>query len=358
MRKIIFIIILIGSFSVAHCQTFKGTVYDRSTDSTLSFAIVYISGTTIGTYSDIHGNFELDISKYSSLPITISFIGYYSVTLSEHSSNKMYNIYLSSKIFELGEVVVTAFKTIELNEVVVTAKSKWKTYLRIFKREFLGETENASECNILNENDLRFSYNSEGSTLRAFSLEPILIHNKALGYTITYYLDKFKYSHKSGARGEPSDTCTILGNYLFKDDLLTLSESEKREVEERRKSAYLGSRMHFFRLLYMGNLYQKGKCNIWLSDNTLLSKVFLISSKTPFNPDSLVIKKDSLLSYLRNDGELFVKYKWMNTIITVKWDSVYFEKDGFYDPVGLEFSGDMARQRVGDLLPFEYSLKQ
>jgi hypothetical protein len=38
-------------------------------------------------------------------------------------------------------------------------------------------------------------------------------------------------------------------------------------------------------------------------------------------------------------------------------DSVYFEKDGFYDPIGVEFSGEMSKQRIGDLLPFEYLLK-
>jgi hypothetical protein len=345
MRNITFIIVLIGSFSAAHCQTFKGTVYDRSTDSTLSFAIVYISGTSIGTYSDIHGNFELDLSKYSSMPITISLLGYYSVTLSEHSSNKMYNIYLSPKIKELNEVVVSG------------KKGKWETYLRIFKREFLGETENASECDILNENDLRFSYYSDGSTLREFSSKPILIHNKALGYTISYYLDKFKYSRKRGEMGELIETSTILGNYLFKDDLLTLSESEKRKVEERRKSAYLGSRMHFFRLLSLGNLKQTGKYNIFLSDNTPVSKGFSIGSKTTINSDSFVNKKDSLSGYLKYEGELYITYALKSTIIKVKLDSVYFEKDGYYDPIGVEFSGDMSKQRIGDLLPFEYEPK-
>jgi CarboxypepD_reg-like domain len=342
MRNLIIIIALIGYFSVAHCQTFKGTVYDRSTDSTLSFATVYISGTSIGTYSDIHGNFELDISKYSSIPITISLLGYYSVTLSEHNSNKMYDIYLSPKINELNEVVVTG------------KKGKWETYLRIFKREFLGETENASECDILNENDLRFFYNSDSSTLREISLKPILIRNKALGYTITYYLDKFKFSRHRVANGQLTETCAILGNYLFKDDLLTLSESEKSKIEERRKSAYLGSRMHFFRSLYNGNLIQRGQYSISISDNGSFTKGFSINSKTPINSDSFIIKKDSLSGYLKNARELSVTYKWMNTLINIKWDSVYFEKDGYYDPVGVEFSGDMSKQRIGDLLPFEY----
>jgi hypothetical protein len=352
MKKITILIVFIGCFSSAHCQTFKGTVYDRSTDSTLSSAIIYISGTSVGTYSDIHGNFELDLSKYSSMPITISMLGYYSVTLSDHNSNKMYDIYLSSKINELNEVVIKG------------KKGKWGSYLRIFKREFLGESENAMECNILNEKDLRFSYNynrfsfnSDSSTLTAFSSKPILIHNDALGYSITYYLDKFKYSRIKGENKEITEASIILGNYLFKDDLLTLSEPERSKVVERRKSAYLGSRMHFFRLLYGGNLYQKGRYNISLSDNNLFSKVFSIGSKTPIYSDSLLIRKDRISSYIRKEGDLYIDFGMKHSTIVVKMDSVYFEKDGYYDPTAVDFSGEMSKQRIGDLLPFEYLVK-
>ncbi len=340
MRNTIVIIALISSLSSTNCQTFKGTVYDRSTDSTLSFAVIYISGTSIGTAADKHGNFKLDISKYSSMPITISLIGYYSTTISEHSSNKMYHIYLSPKIKEL-------------NEVLVKAKSNWNRNLRIFKREFLGESENASECDILNEKDLRFHYNPDSGALSAFSLKPILIHNKALAYTITYYLDKFNYSSTTNELGQLTESFIMLGNYLFKDELLTLDESERRQVEERRKSTYLGSRMHFFRLLYQGNLIQSRKYHVLLSDDNLLSKSFSIGSKAPIYSNSLVFKNDSSSGYIKNKGDLIVKYR-LNSIITVKMDSVYFEKDGYYDPIGVDFSGAMSKQRIGDLLPFEY----
>jgi hypothetical protein len=110
MRTLTIMTLLLTYFSVGQCQTFKGTVYDQSTDSTLSFAVIYISGTSVGTYSDINGNFELNISKNSSAPITISMVGYYSVTLSEHISNKIYKIYLSTKTNELNEVVVKGKK--------------------------------------------------------------------------------------------------------------------------------------------------------------------------------------------------------------------------------------------------------
>jgi len=280
------------------------------------------------------------------MPITISLLGYYSVTLAEHSSNKEYPIYLSPKNNELNEVVITA-----------KAKGNRKTYLRIFKREFLGETENASACDILNENDLRFSYFSDSNTLRAFSSNPILIRNKVLGYTITYYLDKFNYSSVTDGKGVFTESFNILGNYLFKDELVTLSESEKREVEERRKGAYLGSRMHFFRLLYVGNLFKTGKYNVSLSDNSIFPNGYSIGSKTDIYADSLVTRKDSIFSYFKNRRELYVRFRRKDSILDIKMDSVYFQKNGYFDPIGISFSGDMSKQRIGDLLPFEYLLK-
>jgi len=342
MRNIAIILVLLGWFSIAKCQTFKGTVFDQSTDSTLSFAVIYISGTSIGTYSDSHGNFELDISRKTSEPITISMIGYNSITISDHYSNKMYKIYLSTKINELNEVIVKG------------KKGKWETYLNKFKRQFLGESANASMCDILNEKDLRF-YDISDTSLSAYSSKPLLIHNKALGYTITYYLDKFTYTYHQDVKHVFDEKCFILGNYLFKDDFLKLSEPEKNSVEKRRRSAYLGSRMHFFRLLYLGNLHHRGRNITALSDSVSIPTIFLIYSNN--NSKSIVSKRDSISGYLKYKGNLLVKYKRMSSTINVKNDSVYFEKYGFYDPFGVDFTGDMSNRRIGDLLPYEYLLK-
>jgi hypothetical protein len=344
IRNIAFLILLSGYCSAANSQTIRGAVYDRSTDSTLSNAMVYISGTSIGAYSDLNGNFELKITGYSSLPVTISMLGYYSVTLSEHLSNKNYDIFLSPKIKELNEVVVKA------------KKGNRETYLRIFKREFLGETGNARECVILNEKDLRFSYSAASGILKAYSSEPIMISNKALGYTLTYYLDKFNYTRNTDEMRVLTESSTILGNFIFKDELPALTEPEKKSVLERRKNSYLGSRMHFFRVLYSGNLIQDGKYNILLSGNKPDSKGFSISSSNPIKSDSLVVRKDSLSGYLKSNGLITVSYSSRSTMIDIKMDSVYFEKDGFFDPFGIDFAGEMSKQRIGDLLPFEYSL--
>jgi hypothetical protein len=40
--------------------------------------------------------------------------------------------------------------------------------------------------------------------------------------------------------------------------------------------------------------------------------------------------------------------------IILNKDSIYFDKDGYFDPLGISWQGEMARQRIADLLPFEY----
>jgi hypothetical protein len=342
MKRIILFLLLTGFFQIAHAQIVRGTIFDRSDSSVIAYAVIYISGTSTGTYSDINGNFELNISRNISKPITISMVGFYSLTLSEHSSNKSYKIYLTAKTNELGEVVVKG------------KRGNWETYLKIFKGQFLGTSGNALMCDILNEKDLRFVKMNDTS-LSAYSVKPLIIHNKALGYDITYYLDKFIYSPRNDDKQNNKESCFILGNYLFKDELSSLNASSKKAVERRRRNVYSGSRMQFFRLLFSGDVKQRGKSTTALSERGSVRSVFIISTRPP--SELKLVSNDSLSCYLKYDGALSVKYKGMDSKITFKKDSVYFEKYGFYDPFGIDFSGSMSNPRIGDLLPYDYELK-
>jgi hypothetical protein len=182
MKRIILFLLAFSFFQVGHTQTIRGTILDKSDKLKINFASIYINGTSVGTNSDQNGYFELDITKYSSLPLTISALGYYSVTLTDFSREKPIEVYLTPKTFELKEIVIVA-KSL--------AKEK-KANLKLFRTEFLGTTYNANNCVIMNENDIMFNNGSSGDTLKAFASKPIIINNNGLGYKITYYLDKFE----------------------------------------------------------------------------------------------------------------------------------------------------------------------
>ncbi len=128
MKRIILFLLAVSFSQVGYNQIVKGTILDNSNNSKISFASVYINGTSVGTNSDQNGYFELDITKYSSLPLTISALGYFSVTLTDFSKEKPIEIYLTPKTFELNEVVVSAKST---------SKDR-KANLKLFKDQFLG----------------------------------------------------------------------------------------------------------------------------------------------------------------------------------------------------------------------------
>lgn len=325
MRKYILLFLFTNFYLVAYNQVIKGTILDKQTKSTISFAAVYFSGTFVGTTSDQDGNFVLDITKYTSMPLTISVVGYYSFTLTDFSTDEPSMIYLTPKVYEIEEVSVGA----------KSLARKRKVNLRLFKNEFLGASYNTQNCEIINEDDITFNYGSDDDTLKAFALNPILIYNKILGYHITYYLDKFEYDKKS-------NTTSFTGNIIFNEDL-TIDETNKRSYKRKRRHAYYGSYMHFFRAL-------------WADD--LRSTFFTIknSAGQELKYKDVVIQGDNNKKFLRYPENLDIYYLsgWSN--ICFLKQQVLFEQNGFFDPSGILWRGQMTIKRIADWLPYNYSV--
>jgi hypothetical protein len=108
MKKYLFFLLLIFNLNiVAYSQVIKGIVLERKTNNPV-LATIYFSGTFVGTLSDLNGNFELDITKNNSMPLTISSVGYYSITLTDYLKVKPLIIYLTPKVHELKEVVISS----------------------------------------------------------------------------------------------------------------------------------------------------------------------------------------------------------------------------------------------------------
>jgi hypothetical protein len=211
-----------------------------------------------------------------------------------------------------------------------------KVNLRTFRDEFLGNTGNALTCEIENEEDIGFNYGKDWDTLKAFAKKPIIIHNKALGYTVTYFLDKFEYYRES-------KSFFFRGSIMFKEDLIT-DETQKQAVERRRQNTYLGSRMHFFRSLWTNQLDQTGFV-VRMGDNQII------------NPKTLVVQDQSRRKYIAYNEPVGICYysKTPKSRIIFLKDRVFFDNRGYYDPTGISWEGDMARSRIADWLPYEYS---
>jgi hypothetical protein len=327
MKKLLVLILLLGGVTLVHSQIIKGTVLDKNTRAPVEFAMLYFNGTTLGTYSDENGKFELDVTEHANMPLTVSAINYYSFNVTDFSASKPVIVFLTAKVIELEEVVVTA----------KARDSKRKANLQLFRDEFFGTTENARKCEIINETDITFNYDPDGDTLKAYAAKPILIRNTALGYTITYFLDQFEYYRKT-------KSFIFRGNIIFAEDH-SGDEEQIQNQERRRKQAYLGSRMQFFRALWANDLKSTAFIVRNLYNETLEYK-------------NIVYDKEGSRKYLQYHENLGICYYSgmpTSTIIFLK-PRVYFDKNGYYDPTGISWEGDLVKQRIADWLPYEYTM--
>jgi hypothetical protein len=326
MKKYILIYLIFSLSIPAYNQVIKGSIADLDNQSKINFAYIYFNGTFVGTNSDKDGNFELDISRYPSMPLTISALGYYSVTLTVVSYSKPLIIFLKPKLYELKEVVISE----KSNE------REWKRNVKLFTDTFIGTTRNARACEITNIKDILFV--SDYDTLKAFASNPILIDNRALGYKITYFLDDFILDRKN-------ESFYFSGNIIFNEDL-KYGDPEKQIFETRRKDAYLGSRMHFFRALWR---------------NELDSASFIVKNPADENltANNIVIQEDSRIKYLNYPEDLAICYdsELPSSYIIFIDENVNFDRNGYFDPSSVSWQGEMSLRRIADWLPYEYEVK-
>ena len=266
-KNLLLLVIIFLLPNITLAQFVKGTVIDAGSEKPLQNANVFIEGTLIGTTTDKSGNFKLHVKENFSNPLIISFVGYETETF-------------PVKYFETNQIVRMTYKTREIDEINIhSASGSWSRnkMLRIFKEEFLGTTDNARSCKILNEDDIYLFYNENTDVLHARSMKPLIVINKMLGYRIIYLLETFQKS-KAGIK--------FKGYNVFEEIEPNLKSFKKRINEEREKT-YLGSIMHFMRYIYDYDIHK----NDTIIDITMSStKYYQVSEDIKINCLSTISK--------------------------------------------------------------------
>ncbi len=237
-KAMFFLACTLLSFTYTNAQTIiEGTVYTGK-KVPMEGASVYLNNSTIGTTTDVNGNFELNIGP-GTFELIVSFIGYKTIVYGIDAST--YEKPLSFKLLR-----ATNF----LDEAVVRKTkydSDWRYNLNRFKSAFLGRTTLSSQCKLLNPKALSFEYDRRTGILTAFAKEPLKIENNGLGYLITYDLVHFALERQK---------VTYLGLTKYQD--LKGAKSKQRKWKKKRRKAYNGSLMHFVRALRAENLKSEG----------------------------------------------------------------------------------------------------
>lgn len=320
-----------------YSQTLKGSIIDAKTLEPIPFANVYFNQSIRGVATDDKGNFELSIEGFTNEPVIISHVGYQSFILQNYNPEKSYRIRLKPEV-ELLEEITVGFSD----------KMSREKKLARFKKEFLGTSKNAQECVIENEDNITLVYLKDELTLRAFSEEPIIIRNDALGYRITYFLKSF----------ETSQGVTKYTGFFFFDDFANIPNPEK--VEKQRAKTYRGSTMELIRLFWngkIGDTYQYGRGKVTKSNNYNEYSRSSYVTLDDINYDSLVVTDNSGQKYIKSEERnevISVINRNIKTRLILLKDSILIDEKGYFDPDGIRWDGYSAIKRVGDQLPYEY----
>jgi hypothetical protein len=228
---------LFFSLTVLSQRAIKGRVVDAASGDAIPGSSVFINNSSKGVISDKAGQFEMRDVPAGNHELIISSIGYETSVFS-FSSDQLplqLKIELRVKVRELQNVTVEP-----------SVEEGWDKWGRMFSESFIGNTPNALHCKIKNPRAIRFRYYKKSNRVIAYSDEPIIVENKALGYIIRYQMEDFEVNFKSG-------TSSFAGYPFFEE----MDKSRKKWGRNREK-AYSGSMMHFMRSVYNNQLTGEG----------------------------------------------------------------------------------------------------
>ena len=329
----------------------SGYVFDSATGLPIENANVFLSFTTMGDVSDKNGLFSIIRVPVGHYSLIVSMMGYEieKKRIKLRAANgENFNFKLKQKILKTEGIEVSA-----------TVPKDWKKALQKFERYFLGDSENASYCTILNPEYLNFSFHPKSDSLSASSSQPINVENKALGYKISFNLLEFRAQRYSKLR--------FIVTAKF-DTLFTENEKEKKRWLKNRNRAYLGSIRHFLASLAAKTIDKEG-FTIYGAFNTEIDyqkklKIENILSAGKSDYERLLSFKNYLKVIYSGEKEPYEYQPYFSSgnncqtsWIKMLQNSVVFNIDGHLNqPDAFTKYGYWGWERTADMLPLDFKL--
>lgn len=328
-----------------------GRVIDSTSREPLQGASVFCQNTTSGTITNKEGEFSLQL-KSGGYELIISFTGYQTreVRIS-NSDNSPLQIVLAKEEKSMGEVVIRSS-----NEV----KDGWEKYGKFFLENFIGSTPNAALCTLQNPEAVHFYYYKKSDKLKVLATEPIVIANKALGYSIRYQLDSFMYYYKT-------QISLYRGYSLFSE--MEGSFQDRQTWSDNRKKAYYGSKLHFMRSYYDSTL-KENNFEIAMLDESNATKFNVVQNPydttyylvydSTFESEVFYPRKISITYKKKPEPEYVQKFKLpKNVPAEISYidlhDAIVIKENGyFYDQKDWINQGYWSWKNLADLLPYDY----
>lgn len=330
------------SFYTVNSQTIQGKVFDEK-NLPLEGVAVYFDGTTLGTTTSSEGNFELKLLDSPTAILVISFIGYETIFL--NSFQKTIEIKLKPSEISLDEVL--------LEPIPFTRKEM----LKVFREQFLGQTKSGKKCIILNEEAIQFFYDSKDFKLSAFADETLKIENPYLGYQVEFNLMNFMVMFTKRTLAPTY----LQGSFFAGTSFFKENQETSQSIYKNRNRAYLGSSKHFFKNLIN---HKWGKNEFLLFEGSMATDPNLHFEITPENNlmkikvliEPTFIDSKSKPKYYKRFQLLYANKEQSSVIFKVPF--FYVDSFGNYTDIDqIDFTGEMAKKRVGDMLPTNYNIE-
>jgi hypothetical protein len=399
IRALALVGLVFGMFNCFAQSAISGRVLNQADGKPVANASIFISNATIGDKTATDGSYTLHGLKSGKYDLVVSIVGF-----------ELYNqqLTITGNDIKLPDIMILS-KTMLLSEVKIKPVHDYNRgmYLNWFTDEFLGASEMAKDCKIINPEMLDFDYDNVKDVLKASSVDFLVIENNALGYRVKYLLTDFTLN-----RNRLEKSFSYKGFVLFEQ--MEGSDAQKRRWLKARQGVYENSMMHFLRALVNGNLTDEGfqmqQLSIYYNperppDTLIQSKIKYYTSlkaKTANDKDSLAfwIKKSKIKEKLlklntyplegreivqktNQDGlyalgcendALYItynkyghfdergrinnvddKYNTENSIMKFNNTYAFFDANGWInDPQSVLVSGVWAKDRVAELLPEDY----
>jgi hypothetical protein len=388
-----FCFLLLG-FLANSQKVLKGIVLDAERNKAIPNASVFLNTTSIGTVTNEQGDFSL-VFQNGKYDLIVSSIGYetYNQTINTSEIPDFITIKLKIKSQVLNPVIVEPYE-----------KDGWEKWGKLFLESFIGTSASALNCRIENVKVIHFRNSKKTNELTAIADEPLIIENKALGYTLKYQLETFTYNFSN-------HYLLYIGYPLFLP--MEGSAAKQKKWRQKREEAYFGSIMHFMRSVYRNKISEEGfevrnlkkipnteKQNKVFSNNThsiTSSDGTIVTTEVDKNTgniydqilhpdnykdvigktltgDSIAYAVDSTTAGLYFNNFLLVIYKnkiappeygqqlprngtaMMSQIVLINGQPIEIEANGnYYDPTGLMSMGYWAwSEKIANMLPFDY----
>lgn len=394
-KKHIFLLLFFVPISLLAQFQLNGVVLDKSKKEPVPFATIYLNGTTIGTITNIHGEFTLKNAISPSL-LVISHISYHSLTLPIDSVNQ------SLPTLHLEK------RNINLVEVNINDRNMRSINLEIFRNWLLGTDKFGKNAQIKNDSVLFFYskyadnsvdlspkdddldmnraitnkkkskkrklklrthldslvyFSGQLESLKVVAKAPLQIEMPLLGEKLQYDMVDFLLN----VQNKKQQSCRMLGYFYF-EFLTTKNPFKKSAYKYKRKAAYLHSIQHFCRSLYHNTLPQNGyRLSVYNKELKMYEEINSDSIlSTTLNGERLIQgRKDQFIkiSYLCDYQSRPVDwtndqfgYIVKNSGFHLLSDTCIIRSDGSIpNNKSLSFTGEISKKRLGSFLPFDYN---